>query len=252
MGPLDRLQENFQELTQSEQRAASFIMDNPSAMLELSLTETASKSGSSNSAIIRLCQKLGYAGFSEFRFAVRRQLMSNDSSSEIPSSSYQQLLDVYSRYINQIPMSIPGETLQKLALLITSARHICIWGTNRTYLSARHFSHRLSRIGFLNHATDDSVEMSDQSAVVKKGDVCIVYTMKGRGCSKYGLFMETLKNNGATVILITMTPKLPLAKYADHVILLPCISRENTSHFYEDQIIVFLFNELLLTEISKL
>lgn len=252
MGPLDRLQENFQELTRSEQRAASYIMNDPGVMLNISLTDLASQSSSSNSAIIRLCQKLGYAGFSEFRFAIRRQLMSNDSSSEVSSNSHQQLLDIYTRYINRIPLAVSDESLQAVARLITSARHICIWGVNRTYLSARQFSHRLSRIGFLNHVTDDSVEMTDQASLVKKGDLCIIYTMKGRGNIQYGSCMETMKNNGASVILVTMTPNLSLARHADHTIVLPCISQENTSHFYEDQIIVFLFNELLLMEISKL
>ncbi|MPN00663.1 hypothetical protein SDC9_147859 [bioreactor metagenome] len=48
-----------------------------------------------------------------------------------------------------------------------------------------------------------------------------------------------------------MNPHLPLARDVDQVIALPCISRSSTTNFFEDQIIVYLFIELLLYEVAN-
>lgn len=253
MAPLDELKNCYSKLTLSEQKAASFILENTSFLITSSLTDLANRSGSSNSAIIRLCQKMGYQGFSEFKFAARRQMLSTEpEDAESDTDPMQQLLNVYIDYINQIPAYVRREDLITIARCIVGARNRCSLGINRTFLPASQLSLRLNRIGYLSTATDDFVLMADQASLLRTGDVLILYSQRGLAFSAYAPALETAKNNGVTVILVTMAEKTPLAKHADYTVTLPCISQHHTSHFYEDQIIFYLFNELLLTEISKL
>ena len=140
-----------------------------------------------------------------------------------------------------------------MAKAICGANRLVFYGINRTFLSAQQLSHRLRRIGIFNEATEDWIVMGDNAAILEEGDCCILFTMKGRGgVELYSNTAQTLKKRGCHVILVTMTANLPIVKHADQVILLPCPSRDPSANFYEDQIVTFLFIELLLYEVTRL
>lgn len=75
--------------------------------------------------------------------------------------------------------------------------------------------------------------------------------MFGRGRKDYDQMLALLQERGCHTVLVTMNPRLPSARYADQVIALPCISRASATNFFEDQIIVYLFIELLLYEVAN-
>ena len=81
--------------------------------------------------------------------------------------------------------------------------------------------------------------------------MCILLTMNGRGHPGYGQMMENLRERECYVVLVTMNPRLKLAQSADLVVTLPWISQDISANFYEDQIIVYMFIELLLYEVGR-
>lgn len=253
MNPLQQLAAQMPQLTQAEQKAAQYILDQPSAMIQISLTGLAKASGSSNSAIIRLCQKLGYAGFSEFKFSARRALLGGDAgSADVGADAYQHIVDTYTRFLDQLPAALDRRQLAAIARAMRGARHLCVWGVNRTALLAHQLNLRLTRLGIVSNFTDDTIVMMDQSTALGKEDVCVLFTLQGRGVAQYPSLAADLKENGATLVLVTMNPNLPYLKYADQAVILPCISRSDSHNFYEDQIIGYMFIELLLYEVSRL
>lgn len=253
MNPLQQLKEQMPTLTQAEQKAAQYILDQPNALLIISLTELAKASGASNSAVIRLCQKLGYDGFSEFKFSVRRSLLGGDGETETDGGDpLQRLVDTYVRYLNQLPAALDRQELAAVARAMREAKHLCLWGVNRTALLARQLHLRLTRLGILSNVTDDTIVMADQASVLGPGDVCVLFSLQGRGLVSSPTLAPNLHAGGATLIVVTMNPKLPMRKYADHTVVLPCISRSDSHNFYEDQIIGYVFIELLLHELSRL
>ncbi len=264
--PLMTIRDNMETFTRGEQRIAQYFLDNPNSILEeSSITDLAQSMGSSNTSIIRFCQKLGYQGFSEFRFALRRELLQRGVVSEPKAQPVEgdgwpeaeRLLDVYKRYIGLIPQFVKRDQVDELARYIQAARRIVIWGVNRTALSAQQLSYRLSRIGYFSKMTSDYVVMSDDAEILEENDLCIVFSMNGRGnnmgisrSGSYSANMETAHARGAHVVLITMNKDLGLRKHADLSIVLPWISHENKSNFFEDQIVVYAFIELLLLQLS--
>ena len=253
MNPLQQLKEQMPTLTQAEQKAAQYILDQPNTMLIISLTELAKASGASNSAIIRLAQKLGYDGFSEFKFSVRRSLLSGDGESETEGGdTLQKLVDTYVRFLNQLPAALDRQELAAIARAMRKAKHLCLWGVNRTALLAHQLNLRLARLGILSNFTDDTIVMIDQASFLGPDDVCVLFSLQGRGLVNIPKLVPNLRAGGATVVVVTMNPKLPALKYANHSVVLPCISRSDSHNFYEDQIIGYMFIELLLYEISRL
>ena len=68
MNPLERLEKEFPNLTRSEQAITEYILKNPMTVIRYSLTQIAMEARTSNTAVIRLCQKLGYQGFPNLSF----------------------------------------------------------------------------------------------------------------------------------------------------------------------------------------
>ena len=250
----DEMRHAMPSLTKSEAKAASAILDNPSVVLNGGITTVAKSLGVSNSALIRMCQKLGFNGYAEFKFSLHRTLLASESVADGAhvEEDTGQLLSVYSEYIRRIPRYVSDEQLERFAQSIISARRLDIWGRNRTSESAQQLSHRLTRLGVYNKWTDDPTVMEDDADIFGVGDVCVVFTLSGRGSSQYSAFMKTLRDRGAEVFLVSMNKQLPLCENATEAFFLPWISRDNSANFFEDQIIVMMFIEILLLKVSRL
>ncbi len=254
MDPIALLRSNFDSFTKSEQKLARYLLDSPASILSNSIDYIAKAAGSSNAAMVRLCQKLGFKGYSEFRFSMHRSLITHaadDLDSADKLSPMQGLLNIYTSYINQLPQFVNEQELQKAARVICNAKRIAIWGSNRTFLSAQQLSHRLRRMGIFNAASDDWVVLRDDTEILGTGDCFIFFSMKGRGLRQYASYVGNLIARGCYVILVTMDPKIPSAKDATQVFTLPCPSRDPSANFLEDQVVTFLFIELLLYEVGK-
>lgn len=250
MNPIELLQKYYDSFTKAEQHFADCIIKSPNIILSGTLTTLAQNTKSSNAAIIRMCQKIGFDGFAEFKFACHRYLLSTDSNTEESSKdAAQNIINTYVRYINQIPLTVDKDTFKEIAKKILAAKRLEIWGINRTALPALHLSHKLGRLGIYSKMLSDEIAMSDDSDILKTGDMCILFTLKGRGTSRYQQMLENLRERGCYVLLITMNKRLPLVQIADTAVVLPWISQENASNFFEDQIIVYMFVELLLHEV---
>lgn len=256
MDPIALLQKNMDSFTKSEQKLAQYILNNPRCVLGDSISGIAKSADSSNAALVRLCQKLGYKGFAEFKFSMHRYLLSRGAERSDQQgkaqSPMQSTIEAYLHYIRQLPDFVSEEELRKAAQAICGARHISIWGFNRTFQSAMQLSHRLGRLGIFNQATDDWVVMTDDSEILSDQDLCIVISVAGRGLIGHETFLRSLHENGCPLILITMNPKIPAAKYATQVFTLPWISHDDADNFFEDQVIVYVFLELLLYEVAKI
>ncbi|MCR5825908.1 MAG: hypothetical protein K6G54_05035 [Oscillospiraceae bacterium] len=61
-------------LTSSERSVANYILNMGSRVDDLSLERVARESFTSNATVVRMCRKLGFRGFRDFRTALRRTL----------------------------------------------------------------------------------------------------------------------------------------------------------------------------------
>src|SRR5699024_5376943 len=75
---LIRIREAINNINPAEKNAAAYILDHPHEIIHFSIKELASKSQSSQSAIIRLCKKIGFAGFTDLKIRVAGEIQSDD------------------------------------------------------------------------------------------------------------------------------------------------------------------------------
>lgn len=256
MNPLELLEKQLPDLTKSEKIIAEYILANPMAIIRYSLTKVAKESKSSNTAIIRLCQKLGYQGYSEFKFSMSRAALSDTHSAAAgsdsgsgPRTSMTDIVEQYVFYLNQMAAQTDMEKLRAIASLICRASKVAIMGNNRTGFSASQLSYRLSKLGVANYLLTDQVLMKDYMEIFGPGDLCLIFSITTTTCD-YKEISQRLKKNGAEVILFTMNVSTPLKKICGHTIFLPQISYNKKMGFLDDQAIFFVFIEVLLSEVA--
>ena len=252
MDPMERLRRELPTLTKAEANVAHYVMSQPNAIVGTSLARFARDAGSSNTAVIRLCQKLGYDGYAEFKFSMARHLLAHEPhTSGAAQDPVQRLVDTYAGYISRIPTYVDMDEVKHMAGVIRGARRLAIWGANRTAESAEHLSERLMRIGIFNRATSDPLLMADEANALGKGDVCILLTVNGSASSDYAAEMDHIVKHGGQVFLVTMDPRIDLAQHATASVVLPWVSRDNAEDLYEDQIVIFAFIEIMLYEVAR-
>lgn len=252
MNPLELLEKQLPSLTKAEKIIAEYILANPMAIIRYSLTQVAKQSKSSNTAVIRLCQKLGYQGFSEFKFSLSRAALSDThytahAESSDSKSSLSAIVTQYVSYLNQMAAETDIEVIKDIASLICQTSRLAIMGINRTGFSASQFSYRLSKLGVPNYLVTDRIIMMDYMEIFGSGDVCVIFSIS---TASYKEIVQRLKKNGASVIIFTMNTSTPLKKLCDYFICLPQISYNKRMGFLDDQAIFFVFIEGLLSEIA--
>src|SRR5277367_4537551 len=86
-GSFVRLQGAYNALRTAEQRVADFILKHPDELIYLTVTELAERTNTSESTVVRLCQKIGYKGYQEFKIVLARDLVepTHDIYAEVES-----------------------------------------------------------------------------------------------------------------------------------------------------------------------
>lgn len=248
MNPLDRLRNNSNKFTNSENKIALYILDNPIRIVQLTADEIAAEAGSSKSVFIRLCQKIGYQGYVEFRYALSRYLVSHTTSNETTNDFIQVIPDIYSEQIKKITQTVSLSDIKEVSKLILNSNRVKIFGYNRTGLSAQQFRMRLAKIGMDSEYSTDLLLMNDLVSNLSSNDLVIIFSIKGG--SYYEKIISQLKTTGARGILVTMNSHSLLRKELDYTITLPLISTIS-ERFLDDQAIFFIFIEILLAGLSE-
>lgn len=66
--------QHYKNLTENEILLFNYILDNEKYVAKMSISELSEKVHVSTSSISRFCQKIGFDGYSEFRFSVNENL----------------------------------------------------------------------------------------------------------------------------------------------------------------------------------
>ena len=250
MNLFDRINHCLPSLTKSERTIAEYILQYPIDVIRSTSDELAKNAGSSKSAVIRLCQKLDYQGYSEFKYDMNHCLTSSTASSiSYPDSTVNQITDYYMEQFQKIKNMVNPQDLSKLASYILETPIVHVIAYSHTGYSSAQMAFRLLRFGINSHYLNDLPLMQAYRSIVKPKDLVVLFSISGS--DRYTEYFHSYKESGCTCVLITMNPKSVLFKDADLAICLPCASKSSTTLFLDDQLIFYLFIEILIAEIAR-
>lgn len=248
MNPLDSIKNNLSSFTKKEKQIAEYILKNPIEAIQDNPATFSTKANSSKSAFVRMCKKIGYNGYSEFRFALSNFLISSkEPVANEKSNPVQSITNTYIEFIKLMQQNILPDTIIKISDFIFEAERIKVFGMNRTGLSAQQLRMRLAKLGYDSEAIVDFILMEDVVNSLSNKDLAIIFSITG---NRYNHLVDELNENGTEIILITMNADSSLKNKISLEIVLPLISR-GTPRFLDDQALFFIFIEIILAALTN-
>lgn len=243
MTVLENMHAVLPSLPKNERKAAEYLLKYPHEIQRRSTEVIAQDAGISRSAIVRLCQKLGYQGWSEFKYAYLHE--------PAPAASAQErnILTRYENIIQQLRQAVTSAQLQTIVQAIRRADRVITLGNYHSGMSAQQMALRLNRSGIDSHFMNDTSQMECYASLVRPSDVVLIFSISGD--SLYEPIVEQYVQRGAPVFLITMSTRTTLAKLVTQTVVLPFLSHETCSYLLDDAVTFFLFIELLIEALHE-
>ncbi|KAF1301858.1 MurR/RpiR family transcriptional regulator [Enterococcus sp. JM9B] len=187
------------ELSEAE-RSAFYELDNtPELISRLNLTALAQKIASSNSTIIRLSQRLGFQGFSQFKYEINRLLTQTVYIKE------KDLLLQYQNFFSHSLTLITLENLEYFAKKIQEANNLFLVGVGLTKPIAEYMSKRLYQLNRPSMYIYESHMLDLLPQLLKSDDLVIFVSMSGETQSLL-VSARKVRQKGNTILSITNSP----------------------------------------------
>ncbi|MFD0696450.1 MurR/RpiR family transcriptional regulator [Paenibacillus sp. GCM10027628] len=221
----------YQSLTRTEQKIADIISQDPEMVVYGTLTDLAEKAGVGDTSVLRLCRKLGFKGYQEFKLSLAQDLVNPVKSVHSEIEEGDDLATIASKitaenkaFLENTLALLDMRELQKTMEAIEKANKIYFIGVGSSANTAADAKYRFMRLGFNSELVTDSHVMAMTAMLMTKQDV--VFAVSTSGSTKDLVDTVRLaKQNGVFFVCLTSHAKSPITQYADAV-LLSC-SKEN-------------------------
>ena len=219
------LESIYQSLTNSEQRVAQTVLNDLEAAVFYTITDLAEKSNVGETTVIRLCRKLGFKGYQEFKLAIVQNLSSPSKQihGEIQESDTlmeiaEKLNNINTQTIANTTKLLDEERLQGCLDALVNARKIYFFGVGSSGITVESAKYRFMRMGFNVEAATDAHIIAMNAAVAGKGDV--VFGISASGSTKDLVdAVRIARQGGATIICLTNHARSPITQYADLILI---------------------------------
>lgn len=218
-------------LTKAEQKVAQYIVTNAPEVIYQSVTEIAERADVGETTVLRLCRKLKFQGFQDFKLSLAQDLVKpaehlhmEITDGDDPLTISQKLISGHIKVLEQTRELLQTEQLNQAVELLAAATNIHFFGVGSSGISAMQADHSFMRMGKNSHSNPDTHFQAMKAALMGKDDVAV-------GLSITGSTKDTLDNvalarkAGAKVIAITSNIRSPIVREADIVLL--TVAREN-------------------------
>lgn len=235
-GGLVRLKELYQGLKPSEQIAASYILQNPERMLQLSIAQLADESGSSQAAIVRLCKSMGVKGYQDLKLKVAGDLQQGNNNRagsgylEIrPDESVENIIAVVSgnnvQSIEDTVKVLDAEVVRQAIEALDRAKRIFFYGIGASNLIAMDAQQKFMRISKTALAFADPHVQLTASVSLGKGDVAVGISYSGVTKPVISA-LRSAREQGAETISITKFGNTALSEHADYPLFISSTEHE--------------------------
>ncbi len=211
---LERFRVLRSSLTHSERLACEYFSKHPESVY-LSITDVVQESGISYGCVMRLCRKVGCAGFQEFKVLLAQELAKSSSQQDKEHSSpFHQTVEKTRRDIVGTHSLLDEKTAIRAARLINKAKRILVGGIAGSASPAIDFEYKLSRLGLPVTVITEGYNLAIRAATLSDKDVFLAISFSGATRDILHA-VEVARANQATVICVTAFLKAPLAELSD-------------------------------------
>ncbi len=224
-GSFVRLQGTYSGLRAAEQRVADFILAHPDELIYLTVTELADRTHTSESTVVRLCQKIGYKGYQEFKIVLARDLVEPATAIYAAIEPGDDLATVKTKVFQANAQALRDTLevldeaqLQSAVDTIAAARRLEIYGVGGSSPLALDAYHKFVKLGVAAVALSDGDLMAMSSSLLAGGDVALGISHTGASRDVTDALARA-KRHGARTICITHRTSSPITKVSDVVLV---------------------------------
>lgn len=233
--------EQIKQLNDLEYEIYLYLINHSDVVVKAKLSDIAKTLHVSSSMITRVCKKLGFEGFTQFKVQMRynqeKEVRRQESDSEY-------LIDFFKKIDNQESKAL----LQRVAGMMAKSSEILFFGIGLSGAIAEYGAYLFNRRGFKSFYVDD---FSHRFNVYDPDTCVVILTVSGETKETNNQIMF-IKETGAKVIVISNSVNTTAAKLADENICY-YIPSSKDSYFYSSasQVPVVYILEALIKEIEK-
>ncbi|OMF22073.1 transcriptional regulator [Paenibacillus sp. FSL H8-0548] len=215
----------YNSLTRTEQKIADMIKQDPDGVVYGTLTDLAEKSGVGDTSVLRLCRKLGFRGYQEFKLKLAQELVhplqnvngeiqeNDDLATMAGKITTENIL-----FLQNTLALLDMRELQLVVDAIAKANKLIFIGVGSSAITAADARYRFMRLGFNSELVTDSHVIAMTLALTGPDD--LVFAVSTSGSTKDLVdVVRIAKENGAFFVCLTSHAKSPLTQYADAVLL---------------------------------
>ncbi len=215
----------FNSLTETEQKIASYVLEFPEKIVNMTTKELASTCGTVPSAVSRMCKSIGMESFAKLKISLATSVGKDGyNENNIPFNKDDNPKIIFNKVFNS-GINTLKSTYQMIDFLkideiskrFASAQRIFIFGIGTSSVIATDAAYRFSQLDVQAYAYTDILQMNVMANNMKNGDVAFGISHSGRTKAVVDS-MRSAKQAGATTIGLTSFTKSLLYTESDYSI----------------------------------
>lgn len=225
--PLEaRIRRAYRDLPDAERKLADMVLLRHRDLVGYSATELAELAGTSKSSAARFFRSLGYAGYEEFRQALRATQLQQSPLARMGqvrrkdglAQQFQQHLQLDAARLTEWSEAVPEAQLDAALGLLRKARKVWVVGYRHSHLTAFYAQSLLMQVrGDVLSLNDAAGREADQLACANDKDVVLAVDFRRRSTRLPGV-LATAHSMGAQTVVLTDAPVSALAMQASVVL----------------------------------
>lgn len=226
---MEIVNKNYDKLNSTDITVLTYIVEHNGTIADMGIETLAKECFTSKSTVLRLVQKLGFSGYSDFKSYIKWE----QENSQI-QPDYQDRLDVVQRDIAQTVRGLRGSTdIVGLARAMISSRTIVLFGTGEAQrYCAREMQRSFMEIGVYLFFIGAHEELRMLSQTLGASDLIIFISLSGN-TDRLQEVLRIAKVRGIKTASITNLHTNPLAEQCDlnaYAVSSPLVTERGLEH----------------------
>ena len=218
----NRLLNHVNHLSRQQRLIAEYLLDNLQEVPFLSVPQLAQRSGASEATVVRLCQAIGFDGFSDMKMAVvenlREEMNAPDRTSPEDEGAAGDVLaavaELERHNIRSTLESIDRESFARVAALLFEADHIFTFGLGISAHLAELAAYLLTEHGLRAHRfSTHFTSPREQLVAMRSGDALVAFSFPPYSRQTIEVLEEAASHDMKSVVITDRlsAPAVPIA-----------------------------------------
>ena len=224
---LSTIRTQYSHLTKKEKLLADYILAHYEEIPSMPTSCLAEQAGVVKSVIVRLCQSLGFDGYTEFKLSLSRELVRNEQFHFTPyiekndktADIFDKVFAANVKTLHDTAAVIDRKQIDRIVDVLSAAKHIYIYGVGTSAGIVCDFQYRLMQLGFTAFCFTDIVNMKVSALNITKEDVAVGISNSGRTVATVDS-LNFAHDKGAKTICLTSYQNSEITKKSDFSIVI--------------------------------